>query len=105
MVNVDRSVESFHMIAKVKKGDSLGPDLQELAGPREAHYTRRSPDNGSEDKTRLTMPPPPSSRMQEPAGTDDSASGWPQNLKSHPSNADKQRSQAPQPTPKLLHIH
>ena len=77
VVNVDRAVESLRRITKVKEGDGLGPELEELAGPQEAHNTRRSPETSSEDNTRSTSPPPPSSRMQKSVDVDCSASRGP----------------------------
>ena len=74
-VNVDMAVESFCRIAEVKERYGLDPKIEELARPQEAHNTRRPPEISGEDETRSNSLPPPSSRTQEPAGTEDSASG------------------------------
>ena len=78
VVNVDRALESLCRIAKVKEGNGVCPELEQLAGPQEAKNTRQYKETGSEGETRSSSPPPPSSRTQKPARTDGSALGGPQ---------------------------
>ena len=70
-------VKIIGWFAEVKE-DGLNPKLEELAGIHEDHNIRWSPEIGSEEETKLTSLPPPPSRTQEPAGTEDSAEGGPQ---------------------------
>ena len=72
------TVDIMGRIAEVKEEDGCNPKVEELVGPQEAHNTRRSPEIDGDEETRSTSLPPSPSRTQEPAGTEDSAAGGPQ---------------------------
>ena len=52
VIDVDMVMEIMGRLVKVKDKDDLDPELEELAGPQEAHDTRRSPAIGGKKGTR-----------------------------------------------------